>query len=66
MTIILNVYIFSGLDLDCRVFYPKFTLNATKHEKVRETDIDKALNNLYVVLMRPFLDIFREEGCVQP
>ncbi|KAL5774052.1 hypothetical protein ACOSP7_011609 [Xanthoceras sorbifolium] len=42
----------AGLDLDCGVYYTNFTANAVVQGKVRETDIDKSLKNLYVVLMR--------------
>ncbi|KAL6008777.1 hypothetical protein ACLOJK_022003 [Asimina triloba] len=42
----------AGLDLDCGVYYTNYTLNAIKQGKVRESDVDKALKNLYVVLMR--------------
>ncbi|KAJ0017073.1 hypothetical protein Pint_10024 [Pistacia integerrima] len=42
----------AGLDLDCGVTYPNALINATNQGKVRETDIDRALKYLYVVLMR--------------
>ncbi|KAJ4952370.1 hypothetical protein NE237_029202 [Protea cynaroides] len=42
----------AGLDLDCGVSYTNFTENATLSGKISEGDIDKALNNIYVVLMR--------------
>ncbi|XP_043694906.1 probable beta-D-xylosidase 2 [Telopea speciosissima] len=42
----------SGLDLDCGVSYPNNLENATLSGKIREGDLDKALNNIYVVLMR--------------
>ncbi|XP_058077572.1 probable beta-D-xylosidase 5, partial [Magnolia sinica] len=42
----------TGLDLDCGDFYPKYTKPAIDQGKVRESDVDKALKNLYIVLMR--------------
>ncbi|ERN20408.1 hypothetical protein AMTR_s00068p00087460 [Amborella trichopoda] len=42
----------SGLDLDCGVYFTNFTNSAVAQGKVRGADIDKALNNLYMVLMR--------------
>lgn len=41
-----------GLDLDCGVYYPNFTQTAVEQGKVNVGDIDRALNYLYVVLMR--------------
>ncbi|WOG85002.1 hypothetical protein DCAR_0104188 [Daucus carota subsp. sativus] len=42
----------AGLDLDCMGSYPKYMGNAVVQGKAREDLIDKALINLYVVLMR--------------
>ncbi|XP_071924046.1 beta-xylosidase/alpha-L-arabinofuranosidase 2-like [Coffea arabica] len=42
----------AGLDLDCGAYYTKYGGNAVVQGKVREADVDKALKNLYVVLMR--------------
>ncbi|KAL6008782.1 hypothetical protein ACLOJK_022008 [Asimina triloba] len=42
----------AGLDLDCGSFYPNYLKSAVEQGKVREGDIDKALNNLYIVLLR--------------
>ncbi|CAB4306790.1 unnamed protein product [Prunus armeniaca] len=42
----------AGLDLDCGVYYPNFTQTAVEQGKVNVGDIDRALNYLYVVLMR--------------
>ncbi|XP_010250379.1 PREDICTED: probable beta-D-xylosidase 5 [Nelumbo nucifera] len=42
----------AGLDLDCGATYTNYAENATLQGKIREGDIDKALKNLYVVLMR--------------
>ncbi|XP_019054811.1 PREDICTED: probable beta-D-xylosidase 2 [Nelumbo nucifera] len=46
----------AGLDLDCGwpylSYYSNYTLNATKIGRIKEADIDKALINLYVLLMR--------------
>ncbi|KAK4597146.1 hypothetical protein RGQ29_014940 [Quercus rubra] len=42
----------AGMDLDCGKSYPKYTGNAVNQSKVRESDIDKALENLYIVLFR--------------
>ncbi|XP_042476441.1 beta-xylosidase/alpha-L-arabinofuranosidase 1-like isoform X3 [Macadamia integrifolia] len=42
----------AGLDLDCGVSYTKNLESSTLNGKIREADIDKALNNVYVVLMR--------------
>lgn len=45
-------FIFLGLDLDCGKYYTNYGGNAVVQGKVREADIDRALKNLYVVLMR--------------
>ncbi|ESR62894.1 hypothetical protein CICLE_v10018058mg, partial [Citrus x clementina] len=42
----------AGLDLDCGDYYTNFTVGAVQQGKVRETDIDRSLRFLYVVLMR--------------
>lgn len=42
----------TGLDLDCGAYYPNFTQTAVEQGKVNVGDIDRALNYLYVVLMR--------------
>ncbi|XP_043687886.1 probable beta-D-xylosidase 2 [Telopea speciosissima] len=42
----------AGMDLNCGDSYTNYMENATLSGKVKEGDIDKALNNLYVVLMR--------------
>ncbi|XP_022761295.1 beta-xylosidase/alpha-L-arabinofuranosidase 1-like [Durio zibethinus] len=42
----------AGLDLDCGEYYTRFLPNAVKQGKVREADMDKSLNYLFVVLMR--------------
>ncbi|KAK9936732.1 hypothetical protein M0R45_013560 [Rubus argutus] len=42
----------AGLDLDCGDYYPNFTEAAVKEGKVRVKEIDRSLNQLYVVLMR--------------
>ncbi|KAL5981648.1 hypothetical protein ACLOJK_015711 [Asimina triloba] len=42
----------AGLDLDCGSYYPQFTQPAIEQGKVREEEVDNALKNLYVVLMR--------------
>ncbi|KAH8502535.1 hypothetical protein H0E87_014004 [Populus deltoides] len=41
-----------GLDLDCGAYYTENVEAAVRQGKVREADIDKSLNFLYVVLMR--------------
>ncbi|OAY62547.1 Beta-xylosidase/alpha-L-arabinofuranosidase 2 [Ananas comosus] len=41
-----------GLDLDCMSFYQTYLENATRHGLVKEADIDRALINNYIVLMR--------------
>ena len=40
------------MDLDCGDYYPNFTEAAVKEGKVRVKEIDRSLNQLYVVLMR--------------
>jgi beta-D-xylosidase 4 len=40
------------MDLDCGVYYPKYVGNAVNQGKVRESDIDESLENLYIVLLR--------------
>ncbi|KAJ6677788.1 QUALITY PROTEIN: PROBABLE BETA-D-XYLOSIDASE 2-RELATED [Salix viminalis] len=42
----------AGLDLDCGDYYTDNVEAAVRQGKVREADIDKSLNFLYVVLMR--------------
>ncbi|XP_006840294.3 beta-xylosidase/alpha-L-arabinofuranosidase 1 [Amborella trichopoda] len=42
----------AGLDLDCGSYYPNYTHSAVQQGKIGEPDVDKALVNLYVVLMR--------------
>lgn len=42
----------AGLDLDCGSFYQDYLESAVLHGKVKESDLDKALINLYMVLMR--------------
>ncbi|XP_030960969.1 probable beta-D-xylosidase 5 [Quercus lobata] len=42
----------AGLDLDCEAYYPKYLGNAVNQGKVRESNIDEALQNLYIVLLR--------------
>ncbi|XP_052179896.1 beta-xylosidase/alpha-L-arabinofuranosidase 1-like [Diospyros lotus] len=46
----------AGLDLDCGYaigsYYGNYAASAVTQGKVREAEIDKALNNLYLVLMR--------------
>ncbi|KAL5710987.1 xylan 1,4-beta-xylosidase [Ranunculus cassubicifolius] len=42
----------AGLDLDCGTYYTDHAIQAVKLGKLSETDIDAALENLYVVLMR--------------
>ncbi|OMO61256.1 hypothetical protein COLO4_33497 [Corchorus olitorius] len=41
----------AGMDLDCGVSYLSLP-NSVKQGKVKESDIDQALKNLYIVLMR--------------
>lgn len=43
---------FSGLDLDCGKFYPDHISNAVIQGKVSESEIDSALKNNYITLMR--------------
>lgn len=38
--------------MDCGDFYPNYTANAVLQGKVRVTDIDNALKNIFIVLMR--------------
>lgn len=38
--------------MDCGAFYTKYASGAVVQGKVREAEIDKALKNLYTVLMR--------------
>ncbi|KAJ0966122.1 hypothetical protein J5N97_027260 [Dioscorea zingiberensis] len=42
----------AGLDLDCGSYYTDHTVAAVQQGKVRESDVDNALTNLYTVLMR--------------
>ena len=42
----------TGLDLDCGDYYPIYLEKSVRQGKVREAEIDTALNYLYVVLMR--------------
>ncbi|XVE99866.1 hypothetical protein REPUB_Repub03eG0238500 [Reevesia pubescens] len=42
----------AGLDLDCGDYFPKFLSSSVYQGKVKEEEIDNALKNLYVVLMR--------------
>ncbi|XP_068646172.1 uncharacterized protein [Aristolochia californica] len=42
----------AGLDLDCGVYYTNYAFPVVQNGRVRETEVDKALRNLYVVLMR--------------
>ncbi|KAE8647744.1 hypothetical protein Csa_003474 [Cucumis sativus] len=42
----------AGLDLDCGQIYPNYTESTVRQGKVGMRNIDNALNNLYVVLMR--------------
>ncbi|XP_059639117.1 probable beta-D-xylosidase 5 [Cornus florida] len=42
----------AGLDLDCGAYYTNYTRNAVVQGKVKEAEVDKALKNLYIVLMR--------------
>ncbi|XP_068655867.1 beta-xylosidase/alpha-L-arabinofuranosidase 1-like [Aristolochia californica] len=42
----------AGLDLDCGSFYPNTAVSAVESGRVKEEEVDKALKNLYVVLMR--------------
>ncbi|KAF8387699.1 hypothetical protein HHK36_026353 [Tetracentron sinense] len=60
-----------GMDLDCGVYYTNFTENAVMQGKVRENEIDKSLNYLYIVLMRlgffdgspSFMSLGKEDVC---
>ncbi|XVF38200.1 hypothetical protein REPUB_Repub20aG0079700 [Reevesia pubescens] len=42
----------AGLDLDCGEYYTRFLPNSVTQGKVKEAELDKALKNLYIVLMR--------------
>ncbi|XVF38955.1 hypothetical protein REPUB_Repub20aG0147500 [Reevesia pubescens] len=42
----------AGLDLDCGDYYSNFLPNAVTQGKVKEAEMDKSLNYLFVVLMR--------------
>ncbi|KAG0496495.1 hypothetical protein HPP92_001186 [Vanilla planifolia] len=42
----------AGLDLDCGIYYTNFTGPAVAQGRVRESSIDNALTNNYMVLMR--------------
>ncbi|KAK1279202.1 putative beta-D-xylosidase 5 [Acorus gramineus] len=42
----------AGLDMDCGVYYQNWTVASVEKGKMRETDIDKALINNYVTLLR--------------
>ncbi|OMO75892.1 hypothetical protein COLO4_25847 [Corchorus olitorius] len=42
----------AGLDLDCGDYFPDHLENSVKQGKVKESEMDKALKYLYVVLMR--------------
>ncbi|KAK4491595.1 hypothetical protein RD792_002352 [Penstemon davidsonii] len=42
----------AGLDLDCGNYYSKYANSSVTMGKVKEAEIDKALKNLYTVLMR--------------
>ncbi|KAH7676325.1 Xylan 1,4-beta-xylosidase protein [Dioscorea alata] len=42
----------AGLDMDCGSFYPNYLQSALDKGLIKESDIDKALINTYVVLMR--------------
>ncbi|KZV57076.1 beta-xylosidase/alpha-L-arabinofuranosidase 1-like [Dorcoceras hygrometricum] len=42
----------AGLDLDCGHYYTNYVRNSVRKGKVSEKDIDAALKNLYIVLMR--------------
>ncbi|XP_021888495.1 probable beta-D-xylosidase 5 [Carica papaya] len=42
----------AGLDLDCGNYYPKFTMSSIRQGKVSVEDVDKALRNLYMLMMR--------------
>lgn len=41
-----------GLDLDCGNYYTRFANSSVRMGKVKEAEIDNALKNLYIVLMR--------------
>ncbi|KAG9441171.1 hypothetical protein H6P81_017025 [Aristolochia fimbriata] len=42
----------AGMDLDCGLYYTKNAVTAVGKGRVKEEEIDKALKNLYTVLMR--------------
>ncbi|KAL5995141.1 hypothetical protein ACLOJK_025199 [Asimina triloba] len=42
----------AGMDLDCGVYYQNYTVSSVLEGLSRESDVDKALTNLYIVLMR--------------
>ncbi|XP_060185167.1 beta-xylosidase/alpha-L-arabinofuranosidase 1-like [Lycium barbarum] len=42
----------AGLDLDCGSYYTNYAGNAVTQGKVKESEIDESLTNLYFVLMR--------------
>ncbi|PIA28627.1 hypothetical protein AQUCO_06800054v1 [Aquilegia coerulea] len=42
----------AGIDLDCGSYYTSYAMEAVKKGKVKVVEIDKALKNLYLVLMR--------------
>ncbi|KAH7528719.1 hypothetical protein FEM48_Zijuj05G0102100 [Ziziphus jujuba var. spinosa] len=42
----------AGLDLDCGTFYPESLQSAVRAGLIKESDIDRSLRYLYVVLMR--------------
>lgn len=42
----------SGLDLNCGFYYKNYTGNAVEQGKVSESDVDNALTNTYLTLMR--------------
>ncbi|KAL5973030.1 hypothetical protein ACLOJK_039837 [Asimina triloba] len=42
----------AGVDLECGSSYQNFTVSAVHQGLARESDVDKALTNLYMVLMR--------------
>ncbi|XP_043708568.1 beta-xylosidase/alpha-L-arabinofuranosidase 1-like [Telopea speciosissima] len=42
----------AGMDLDCGKYYPNYATSAVKQGKVKESEIDESLKNLFIVLMR--------------
>ncbi|XP_068646282.1 probable beta-D-xylosidase 5 [Aristolochia californica] len=42
----------AGMDLDCGLYYTKNAVTAVAKGRVKEEEVDKALKNLYTVLMR--------------